>query len=87
MIDCVFDDKQSRTRWTGEDVGPPLSAKKIGAWPIGASSLTPIRSALLAGGTDVGNVNHAGAAVEVAVNLDLLAYELLGFVLIIQLIV
>jgi hypothetical protein len=41
----------------------------------------------LAGRADVGNMNHAGAAVEVAVNLDLLAYELLGFVLIIQLIV
>jgi hypothetical protein len=32
-------------------------------------------------------MNHAGAAVEVAINLDLLAYELLRFILVIQLVV
>lgn len=48
----------------------------------------PFRSiSRLARGANVGDMNHAGAAVEVAVNLDLLAYELLGFVLIVQLIV
>ena len=41
----------------------------------------------LAGRADVGNMNHAGAAVEVAINLDLLAYELLRFILVIQLVV
>jgi len=75
--------------WTGEDAArPPSSASEKNRSLADRHKLPDFRLiSCLAGRANVGDVNHAGAAVEVAINLDLLAYELLRFVLIIQLVV
>ena len=61
--------------------------KKKGALPTGVKLPHAVDSVPLAQGTDVRNMDHAGAAVEGAVDLYLLAHKLLCFILIIQLIV
>jgi len=61
--------------------------KKKGALPTGVKLPHAVDSVPLAQGTDVRDMDHAGAGVEGAVDLHLLAHKLLRFILIVQLIV
>jgi len=61
--------------------------RKKGALPTGAKLPHAVDSVPLTQGTNVRDMDHAGAAVEGAIDLHLLAHKLLGLILIIQLIV